>query len=58
MSIKFERDENGNVVSVDESGKKAGAVITMGDMIEKEPPTKKQLIHRRRREIEQKHLEK
>ena len=37
MAIKFERDEKGNLVAVDDkTNKKVGSVVTMGDLIKEE----------------------
>lgn len=40
MSYEIKRDEKGNVV-IYKDGKKLGSVITMGDLVKKEPEDKK-----------------
>jgi hypothetical protein len=41
MAIKFKRDKDGNVIAVDDKGKKIGSVDTMGDNVKKEDDKKK-----------------
>lgn len=36
MAIKFERDKDGNLVAVDDKGKKIGTIDTMGNNVKKE----------------------
>lgn len=58
MAIRFERAKDGTLISINpETGEEVGSILTMGDMIKKESPTKVQLERKRMiAEIEKKHL--
>lgn len=36
MAIKFKRDKDGNIIAVDDKGKKIGNVSSMGDAIKEQ----------------------
>lgn len=40
MAIKFERDKDGNVVAVDDKGKRISSIDSMGDNVKKEDSKK------------------